>query len=175
MPLYELDGVRPKTPSSGLFWVADSAAVIGRATLGEDTGIWFNAVIRADNEPIEIGAHTNVQENCVLHVDPGFPITIGESCTIGHKVVLHGCTIGRGCLIGMGAIILNGASIGDEALIGAGAIVTEGKEIPPRSLVIGAPGKVVRQLTDDEVNRIQRSAETYSKRWKQYRSGLVRL
>lgn len=175
MALYELDGVRPKTPSNGVFWVADNAVVIGRTILGEDSSVWFGSVIRADNEPIEVGQRVNIQENCVLHVDPGFPMTIGAGSTIGHKVMLHGCTIGQGSLIGMGAIILNGAEIGDECLIGAGAIVTEGKTIPPRSLVLGAPGKIVREVTDKDLAMMQRAADTYCRRWKQFRAGLVRL
>ena len=175
MALYELDGHRPVTPQSGNFWVAENATVIGRTTLHEDVSVWFNAVIRADNEAIVVGARTNIQEHCVLHVDPGHPLKIEENSLIGHKVILHGCTIGRGCLIGMGAIILNGAKIGENCLVGAGALVPEGKEIPPRSLVIGAPGRVARELSDEDIARMHRGVDVYCARWRQYKAGLVKI
>ncbi len=131
-------------PASGRYWVADNAVVLGKVTIGEDASVWFNTVVRGDNEPIVIGASSNVQDGCVLHTDPGFPLSIGAEATIGHMVMLHGCSIGRGALIGIGAIVLNGARIGEECLIGAGALIPEGKEIPPRSVVFGSPGKVMR-------------------------------
>ncbi|MGE0769165.1 MAG: gamma carbonic anhydrase family protein [Hyphomicrobiaceae bacterium] len=150
MPLYELDGAKVVTPADGSHWIAPSATVIGRVSLGSDVGVWFGATIRGDNEPIRIGRRTSIQENAVLHVDPGFPMEIGDECTIGHLAMLHGCTLGRGVLIGIGAIVLNGARIGDGAMIGAGALVPPGKEIPPNVVVMGTPGKVVRELTDAE-------------------------
>lgn len=150
MPLYELDGARVEMPADGSVWIAPNATVIGRVSLGSDVGVWFGATIRGDNDTIRIGRRTSVQENAVLHVDPGFPLEIGEECTIGHLAMLHGCTLGRGVLIGIGAIVLNGAKIGDGAMIGAGALVPPGKEIPPNVVVMGTPGKVVRELTEDE-------------------------
>jgi carbonic anhydrase/acetyltransferase-like protein (isoleucine patch superfamily) len=174
MALYELDGVRVQTPASGRFWVADDAIVIGNVEIGEDASVWFGSIIRGDNDKITIGPGANVQDDCMLHVDPGFPIVIGENASIGHKVMLHGCTIGRGTLIGMGAIILNGAVIGEECLIGAGALIGEGKVIPPRSLVMGAPGRVVRELTDADLPRISRGSVNYRRNWPIYARSLKR-
>jgi carbonic anhydrase/acetyltransferase-like protein (isoleucine patch superfamily) len=174
MPLYEFDGKRVKTPGRGKYWVADNAIVVGDVTLEEDASVWFGCSIRGDNEPIHIGARTNIQEGCVLHVDPGFPLVIGPDCTIGHMVMLHGCTIGEGALIGIGAIVLNGAKVGAGALVGAGAIVGEGKEIPPNSLVVGAPARVIRELTPDNVARIKRGAVHYAASWKKYASLMKR-
>jgi carbonic anhydrase/acetyltransferase-like protein (isoleucine patch superfamily) len=172
MGLYSLEDRRVLTPANGRYWIAPNAIVLGGVTLDEDVGIWFNAVIRGDNDPIRIGARTNIQDGCVLHSDPGFPLDVGPDCTVGHMVMLHGCTIGRGCLIGIGAIVLNGAKIGDECLIGAGALIPEGKEIPPRSVVLGAPGKIVRTVTADDLARIQLGGEVYNRRWRAYKTGL---
>jgi carbonic anhydrase/acetyltransferase-like protein (isoleucine patch superfamily) len=172
MSIYELDGQRVIMPANGRAWVASNATVIGKVRLEEDAAIWFNAVLRGDNELITVGARSNVQDGCVLHTDPGFPLTIGADCTIGHMVMLHGCTIGAGSLIGIGAIVLNGAKIGEGCLIGAGSLIGEGKEIPSRSLVFGSPGKVVRQVTDAEAERIRRGAEHYVKNWQRYAAGL---
>ncbi len=172
MPLFELNGVGIETPGEGKFWVAPNATVIGRVRLEEDASIWFGAVVRGDNELITIGARSNVQDGCVLHTDPGFPLTIGADCTIGHMVMLHGCTIGRGTLVGIGSIILNGAEIGDECVIGANTLIAEGKVIPPRSMVIGSPGKIVRALTDDEVKRFSGGASRYVENWKRFSAGL---
>lgn len=169
MPLYELGGHKVKTPSSGRFWVAPNATVIGQVEIGEDVSVWFNAVIRGDNEPIRIGARSNIQEGAVLHVDVGYPMVLGEDCTIGHMAMLHGCTIGKGALIGIGAIVLNGAKIGEGALIGAGALIPENKEIPPGAVVFGSPGKVVREVTDKDRARILEGVEDYDKRWRLYR------
>jgi len=168
MPLFELEGERVKTPASGKFWVAPNAMVIGKVTLGEDSSVWYSCVIRGDNEPISIGARTNVQEGCVLHTDPGFPMDIGEDVTVGHMAMLHGATIGDGALIGIGAVILNGAKIGKECLIGAKALIPEGKEIPPRSVVMGAPGKVIRELSDADVARMSRASSFYVGNWKRF-------
>ena len=172
MALFELNGVKVQTPGDAKFWVAPNAAVMGRVRLEEDSSVWFGAVLRGDNELITIGARSNVQDGCVLHTDPGFPLTIGPDCTIGHMVMLHGCTIGRGSLIGIGSIILNGTKIGEECVIGANTLLAEGKDIPPRSMVLGSPGKVVRQLTDDEVKRFSGAAGRYVENWKRFAAGL---
>lgn len=172
MPLYELDGTAPAMPGDGSVWIAPGAQVIGRVSLAQGVSIWFNAVLRADNEPITIGRDTNVQDGCVFHVDPGFPLVIGSDVTVGHKAILHGCSIGDGCLIGMGAVVMNGATIGESCLLGAGALVPEGKEVPPRSLVLGQPGKVVRTLDDATVQVIRAASARYRARQEQYRKGL---
>ena len=160
MPVYALKDVTPDVAED--VWIAPGAHVIGRVRLEPGVGIWFGATLRGDNELISVGAGTNIQENCVLHTDMGFPLTIHAGCTIGHKAMLHGCTIGRNSLIGMGATVLNGAVIGENCLIGAGALVTEGKVIPDGSLVVGAPGKVVRQLDDGAINALRASALHYT-------------
>ena len=172
MSLYELDGIRVSTPGEGRFWIAPSAVVIGKVILEEDASLWFGTVVRGDNEPVRIGARSNVQEGCVLHTDPGFPLTIGAVCTIGHMVMLHGCTIGRGSLIGIGSIILNGVKIGEECLVGANTLIAEGKEIAPRSMVLGSPGRIVRQLTDEDVKRFSGAAGRYVANWKRFAAGL---
>ena len=174
MALYALDDRKVVTPANGRYWVADNAVVLGDVTLGEDASIWFNVVIRGDNEPMRIGARTNVQDGCVLHSDPGFPLSIGEDCTIGHMVMLHGCSIGAGSLIGIGAIVLNGARIGEGCLIGAGALIPEGKEIPAGSVVFGSPGKIVRQLTEDDKVRMRRGAAHYVANAQRFAKGLVK-
>lgn len=175
MTLYALDGVAPETPEDGDFWVAPDANVIGRVRLGAGCGIWFGATLRGDTEPITVGEGTNIQENCVLHTDAGFPLTIGRDCTIGHKAMLHGCTIGDESLIGMGATVLNGAVIGRNCLIGAGALVTEGKAIPDGALVVGAPGKVIRQLDDAAIEGLRASARHYQDNMRRFRAGLAPL
>jgi carbonic anhydrase/acetyltransferase-like protein (isoleucine patch superfamily) len=172
MSLYELDGIGVTTPGEGRYWVAPTAVVIGKVILEEDSSVWFGTVIRGDNEPIRIGARSNVQEGCVLHTDPGFPLTVGPDCTVGHMVMLHGCTIGRGSLIGIGSIILNGAKIGEECLVGANTLIAEGKEIPPRSMVLGSPGKIIRQLTDEDVKRFAGAAQRYVANWQRFALGL---
>ena len=172
MAIYALDERRVRLPANGSAWIADNAAVVGSVTLEEDTTVWFNAVIRGDNDPIHIGARSNIQDGCVLHADPGFPLVVGPDCIIGHMVMLHGCRIGRGSLIGIGAIVLNGAEIGDECIIGAGALVPEGKKIPPRSLVMGSPGKIIRAVTDDDVARIRDGVANYQGKGKWYACGL---
>lgn len=172
MPLYELDGIAPSLPDDGSVWIAPGAQVIGRVELARGVSIWFNAVLRGDNEPMTIGRDTNVQDGCVFHVDPGFPLVIGSDVTLGHKAILHGCTIGDGCLVGMGAVVMNGARIGESCLIGAGALVPEGKGIPPRSLVLGQPARVVRTLDDATVALIREASVRYRTRQNQYRKGL---
>ncbi len=156
-------------------WVADSADLIGLVELAENSSVWFNAVLRGDNEPIRLGANSNIQEGAVLHTDPGSPLTIGECVTVGHQAMLHGCTIGEGSLVGIQAVILNNARIGRDCLIGAGALIGEGKEIPDRSVVLGAPGRVVRQLSNEDVARIRAGALNYVERARYYREALRRL
>jgi carbonic anhydrase/acetyltransferase-like protein (isoleucine patch superfamily) len=168
MALYVLDGRRVTVPASGLYWVADNAVLTGKVVIEEDASVWFNTVVRGDNDAIVIGARSNVQDGCVLHTDPGFPLTIGPEATIGHMAMLHGCTIGRGALIGIGAIVLNGARIGAECMVGAGALIPEGKEIPDRSVVFGSPGKVMRQVTDKDLERMRWGVQLYVDRWKTY-------
>lgn len=161
MPLYEYDGTRPSLPTDGSAWVAPSADLIGDVHLQPGASVWFGAVVRADNTPIAIGAGTNIQEGAMLHSDPGSPLIIGDDVTVGHHAILHGCTIGNRVLIGMGATVLNNAVIGDDCLIGAGALVTEGKVFPPRSLIVGAPAQVKRQMSDDAVASLKQSADIY--------------
>lgn len=170
--IYALDGIKPYFDDEGSTWVAPNASVIGGVHIGANVGIWFGAVIRGDTEKISIGPRSNIQENCVLHTDPGFPLTIGAGCTIGHKALLHGCTIGDNSLVGMGAIILNGAVIGDNCLVGAGALVTERKVFPAGSLIIGAPAKVARALTEAEIAGIGRSSAHYVENQRRFGKGL---
>lgn len=168
--IWSLDALTPELGQG--VWVAPDANVIGRCHLGDDVSIWFGATLRGDNEPIRVGAGSNIQENCVLHTDMGYPLTVGRDCTIGHKAMLHGCTIGDGSLVGMSATILNGAVIGSGCLIGAGALVTEGKVIPDGSLVMGAPGKVVRMLDPAALARLLQSAAHYRAAARRFRAGL---
>ncbi len=172
MTLYSLDGVSPNLPDDD-FWIAPDANLIGRVIIETGVSVWFGATLRGDTEPITIGAGSNIQENTVIHTDPGFPVAIGENCTIGHKAMIHGCIIGDGTLIGMGATVLNGARIGAGCLIGAGALVTEGKEIPDGSLVMGMPGKVVRDMDEDAQKANLASAQSYRERMRRYRAGLI--
>jgi len=173
MTIYRLGEARVVTPGEGRAWVAPNAVALGKVELGEDASVWFGAVLRGDNELIRVGARSNVQDGSVLHTDPGFPLDIGEDCTIGHMVMLHGCTIGSGSLIGIGSIVLNGARIGAGSLVGANTLITEGKEFPPRSMVLGSPGKLVRQLSEEESERLKASAGRYVANWKRYRAGLL--
>lgn len=175
MSLYALDGVAPQLPEDGDVWVAPDANVIGRVVLSSGASVWFGATLRGDNEAISIGAGSNIQENCVLHTDMGFALTIGANCTIGHKAMLHGCTIGDQTLVGMGATVLNGARIGKHCLIGAGALITEGKNIPDGSLVIGAPGRVMRQLDDKAIRGLLGSAQHYQDNMRRFRAGLTEV
>ena len=152
MTLYSLENNQPSLPEDGRsFWIAPDANVIGRVHVGKLVSIWFGATIRGDNECVTIGAGTNIQENSVLHSDPGFPLVLGQNCTVGHMAIVHGCTIANGTLIGMGATVLNGARVGKNCLVGARALVTEGREIPDETLAIGMPAKVIRKLTDEEI------------------------
>lgn len=175
MPIYEYEGARPEFPASGRCWVAPSAVLVGKIKLDEMASIWFGAVLRGDNEPIHIGARTNIQDNCVLHTDPGFPLLVGEGATIGHKVMLHGCTIGAGCLIGMNAVVLNGAKVGEGSIIGANSLVAEGKEIPPGVLAVGSPARVLRELKPEQSLLLKAAAQVYVDRWQRYEKGLKLL
>ena len=163
---YDLENKKPK--NSGENWVAPNATIIGDVTLEKNSSVWFNAVIRGDNENIHVGEGSNVQDGSVLHTDPGCPLRIGKDVTIGHIVMLHGCTIGDNSLIGIGAVILNNAKIGKNCIIGAKALITENKEIPDNSLVVGAPGRVVRKLSDEEIGKITENAKHYQDNWKRY-------
>ncbi len=175
MTLYALDGIAPVTPEDGDFWIAPDANVIGRVVMESATSVWFGCTLRGDNEEIRIGRGSNVQENTVMHTDMGCPLTIGENCTIGHKAMLHGCTIGNNTLIGMGATILNNAVIGKNCLIGAGALVTEGKVIPDNSMVLGSPGKVVKELGPEWEQRNEASALSYQRNMRRFRDGMIRI
>jgi carbonic anhydrase/acetyltransferase-like protein (isoleucine patch superfamily) len=172
MTLYALDGIAPEIDPD-VAWIAPTAVLVGNVVIHAEAGIWFGVVARGDNEAITIGARTNVQDNCVLHTDMGYPLSIGEGCTIGHKAMLHGCSIGNNTLIGMGATVLNGAKIGNNCLIGAGALITEGKEIPDGSLVVGAPGKVIRALDEADIAGLRRSADGYVRNARRFAAGLV--
>jgi carbonic anhydrase/acetyltransferase-like protein (isoleucine patch superfamily) len=173
MALYKLDGVAPDVAETA--WVADSAQVMGAVSLGPDASVWFGTVIRGDTEHIAVGAGSNIQDASVLHADVGYPLTIGERVTVGHQVMLHGCTIGDETLIGIGAVVLNGATIGKHCLVGAGALVTEGKSFPDGSMIIGSPAKVVRQLTPEQIDGLRRSAQHYIDNARRYRNGLEKL
>ncbi len=174
MAVYELDGLKPQLGRD--VWVADSADVIGNVALADGASVWFDAVIRGDNiEAIRIGARSNVQDGCVLHADPGKPLVVGDDVTVGHKVMLHGCTIGDGSLIGIGAIVLNGAKIGKGCLVGAGSLVTEGKEFPDGSMIMGSPAKVVRALSPQQSQGLLDAAAHYVANAKRYRLGLKKI
>ncbi|WP_156678573.1 gamma carbonic anhydrase family protein [Sphingomonas profundi] len=175
MAIYEYDGQRPSVPADGSSWIAPSADVIGDARIGREVGIWFGAVIRADNTAITVGDRSNVQEGAMLHSDPGAPLAIGEDCTVGHHAILHGCTIGDRVLIGMGARVLNHAVIGDDCLVGAGALVSEGKVFPPGSLIVGVPAKVIRSLSPEAIAGLKQSAEGYVARQRAFAAGLKRI
>ena len=175
MAIFSLDGEVPDLPDAGRYWIAETAIVIGRVRLKADASVWFGAVLRGDNEWIELGERSQVQDNCTLHTDPGLPVTIGDNCTIGHNVVLHGCTIASNTLIGMGAIVLNGARIGQNCLVGAGALITEGKEFPDDSLIVGSPARVLRPVDVETTAMILDSADVYVRRWRDYAGGLKRI
>ncbi len=173
MALYELDGKAPQLGAGA--WVADAAQVIGDVVLGENASVWFGAVVRGDNETIRIGRNTNVQDGSVLHSDIGQPLTLGDNVTLGHQVMVHGCTIGDNSLIGIQAVVLNGAKIGRNCIVGAGSVVTEGKEFPDNSLIIGSPAKVVRTLDEAAAAKLARSAETYVANARRYAQGLKKI
>jgi len=175
MPIYQIDGQAPEFPAEGDYWVAETATLIGRVRLKRDASVWFGAVLRGDNEWIELGERSQIQDNATLHTDPGFPLAIGSNCVIGHNVVLNGCTVGDESLIGMGAIMLNGTKVGRNCLVGAGAVVTEGKTFPDNSLIVGAPARVIRTLDQKASDLIRGGADIYVRRFKQYATGLKRI
>ncbi|QIE55017.1 gamma carbonic anhydrase family protein [Pikeienuella piscinae] len=172
--IYALDGKTPRLPEDDDYWVAPGARVIGNVALGSGVSIWFNAVLRGDNELIEIGDGSNVQDGTVMHTDPGSPLSVGRNCTVGHRAILHGCDIGEGSLVGMGATVLNGAKIGRNCLIGANALVTEGKEFPDGLLIMGAPAKPVRVLDEATIRGLAESAKHYRQNMRRFRTGLAR-
>ena len=174
MALYSLNNISPSLPK-GEFWISETAQVIGNVVIGNNTSIWFGAVIRGDNEPIVIGDNTNIQENTVIHVDKGADVNIGSGCTIGHKAIIHGCTIGNNTLVGMGTIILNNAYIGNNCLVGAGSLITEGKTFPDKTLIMGSPAKVKRNLTEEEIEQNKLSANHYIDNFKEFKNKLNKL
>jgi carbonic anhydrase/acetyltransferase-like protein (isoleucine patch superfamily) len=173
--IYEFDGQQPEFPADGRYWIAETATLIGRVRLKSDASVWFGAVLRGDNEWIELGERSQIQDNCTLHTDPGFPLTIGPNCVIGHNVVLHGCSIGANSLVGMGAIMLNGARVGANCLVGAAALITEGKTFPDNSLIVGTPARAIRTLDEGAVKQIAAGADIYVRRWQQYAKGVKRI
>jgi carbonic anhydrase/acetyltransferase-like protein (isoleucine patch superfamily) len=175
MAIYELDGQGPDLPADGNYFIADTAAVIGKVRLKPGASVWFGAVLRGDNEWIEIGEGSNVQDGSTCHTDLGFPLTIGKNCTVGHNSILHGCTIEDGALIGMGSIVMNGAKIGRNSIVGAGSVVTAGKQFPENSLIIGSPARVIRALEPDQVQNIGRDAETYQRNGPRFKKGLKKI
>ncbi len=175
MPIYELEKQAPEFPGEGNYWVADTATLIGRVRLKHEASVWFGALLRGDNEWVELGERSQIQDNCTLHTDPGFPLTVGRDCVIGHNVILHGCTVGDNSLIGMGAILLNGAKIGVNSVVGAGSVVTEGKSFPDNSLIVGSPAKAVRTLDDKTHEMIRGGADIYVRRSQRYAKGLKRI
>jgi len=172
MAVYNLGNVTPELPNDGEYWIAPSASVIGRVILNKNASVWFGATLRGDNDPITVGENSNVQDGSVCHTDHGSPLVIGANVTVGHMVMLHGCTIGDNSLVGIGSIVLNGARIGKNCLIGANCLITEGKEIPDNSLVMGAPGKVVREVSDEQARMLAAGALHYVENWKRFRREL---
>ena len=175
MTAYRLGDRVPSLPDALEYWIAPTASVIGHVILKKNASVWFGAVLRGDNDPIVIGENSNIQDNAVLHTDVGQPLTIGDNVTVGHQVMLHGCTIGDGSLIGIGSIVLNGAKIGKGCLVGAGALITEGKEIPDYSMVVGSPGKVIRTLAPEQAAALSAGALHYVENWKRYKTGLTAI
>jgi len=172
MAIYALGDSKPQLPPQGEYWVAPSASVIGNVILQTNASVWFGATVRGDNDPITVGPDSNIQDGAVLHTDPGSPLTLGRGVTVGHQAMLHGCEIGDYSLIGIGAVILNGAKIGRNCIIGANALVTEGKVIPDNSLVVGQPGKVVRERDPDQIAVLKMSADHYVQNWKRFAADL---
>jgi carbonic anhydrase/acetyltransferase-like protein (isoleucine patch superfamily) len=175
MAIYELDGQAPDLPADGNYFIADTATVIGKVRLLSSASVWFGAVLRGDNEWIEIGEGSNVQDNSTCHTDKTYPLTIGKNCTVGHNVILHGCTIEDGALIGMGSIVMNGAVIRRGSIVGAGSVITEGKEFPEHSLIIGAPARVIRTLDPDQVAKMGSAARSYQANGPRFKKGLKKI
>jgi carbonic anhydrase/acetyltransferase-like protein (isoleucine patch superfamily) len=176
MAIYEIDGQGPEFPADGKYFIADTATVIGKVRLKSEASVWFGSVMRGDNEWLELGEGSNVQDNCVCHTDIGFPLTIGNNCTVGHNVILHGCTLEESVLIGMGAVVMNGALIRRGSIVGAGSVITEGKDYPEYSLIIGAPARVIRTLDPKQVAEMNSAAaQIYQHNSSRYRAGLKRI
>jgi carbonic anhydrase/acetyltransferase-like protein (isoleucine patch superfamily) len=175
MTAYRLGDREPTLPPDDEYWIAPNAVVAGHVILKKNASVWFGAVLRGDNEPITIGEGSNVQDNSVLHTDIGQPLTLGANVTVGHLVMMHGCTVGDGSLIGIGAIVLNGAKIGKNCLVGAGALITEGKEFPDGSMILGSPAKVVRELSPEQAARMGMGSLSYVRNWQRFKAGLVAL
>ena len=173
MAVYQLDTLTPRIADTA--WVADSAQVIGNVELADDASVWFGVIMRGDNEPMRVGRGSNIQDGSMVHSDPGFPMTLGENVTIGHQVMLHGYTVGDGSLIGIKSVVMNGAKIGRNCLVGAGSLVTEGKEFPDGSMIMGAPAKVVRELTPEQIAGLQRAAAHYVANAQRFRAGLKKI
>jgi carbonic anhydrase/acetyltransferase-like protein (isoleucine patch superfamily) len=173
MTAYKLGEQVPAYPEDGEYWIAPNAVVLGKVILKKNASVWFGAVLRGDNDPITIGENSNVQDNSVLHTDTGSPLTLGANVTVGHMVMLHGCQIGDGALIGIGSIVLNGAKIGKNCLVGANTLIPEGKEFPDNTMILGSPGKVVRELSPEQAARMSFGALHYVENWKRYRAGLA--
>ena len=168
MPIYELDGQAPEFPADGQYWIAETAVLIGRVRLRSHASVWFGAVLRGDNEWIEIGERSNVQDNCTLHTDPGFPLVIGRGCTVGHNAILHGCRIGDNTLVGMGAIVMNGANVGANCIVGAGALIAENTTVPDNAVVVGSPARKIRDVDAAAARSIAEAAAIYFRRWQEY-------
>jgi carbonic anhydrase/acetyltransferase-like protein (isoleucine patch superfamily) len=175
MVIYELDGQGPDLPQDGSYYIADTAVLIGKVRLLKSASVWFGAVLRGDNEWIELGEGSNIQDNSTCHTDPGFPLTIGKNVTVGHNVILHGCTLEDDSLVGMGSIVMNGAKIGRGAVVGAGSVITEGKQFPEYSLIIGSPARVIRTLTPEQATAMGRAAKSYQIRGAQFKKGLKKI
>ncbi|HEY1751589.1 MAG TPA: gamma carbonic anhydrase family protein [Caulobacteraceae bacterium] len=175
MTAYRLGDREPELPENGEYWIAPNAVVAGHVILKKNASVWFGAVLRGDNDPIIIGENSNVQDNSVLHTDVGSPLIIGANVTVGHQVMLHGCTIGDGALIGIGAVVLNGARIGKNCLVGAGALITENKEFPDGTMILGAPAKVVRELSPEQAARMGMGALGYVRNWQRFKAGLSEI
>ncbi len=173
MACYTLDGIGMQVRRDERYWVAPNAVVIGKVRLDEMASVWFGAILRGDNELIHVGARSNIQDGCVLHTDMGYPLTIETDCTVGHMAMLHGCRVGRNSLIGIGATVLNGTRIGENCIIGAHALLPEGKEIPDYSLVVGAPGRVIREITPEQAEHITELSRHYVENWQRYAAGLA--
>ena len=175
MTIYVLGDARPEFPEAGEYWIAPGASVIGKVRLRRHASVWFGAVLRGDNEWIEIGENSNVQDNATCHTDMGFPLTIGKNCTVGHNVILHGCTLEDDALVGMGSIVMNGARIGRGSIVGAGSVITEGKQFPEHSLIIGAPARVIRALDPAQVEAMGTAARFYVSNGSRFKKGLKRV
>ena len=173
MAVYRIGDDTPRIDPS--VWIADNATVIGRVTLAEGASVWYGAVLRGDNDAITIGRDSNVQDGSVLHTDPGWPLTLGASVSVGHQVMLHGCTVGDGTLVGIQSVLLNGAKIGRHSIVGAGSLVTEGKEFPDGSMILGSPAKAVRSLTPEQIEGLRQSAKHYTQNAERFRKGLKKL